>query len=223
MELIISQDKNNKADLCGHIPNFLSDTEIAEFYQIQTKQFRPAGTRYRGIDRTLRDCDRIGQCNVSEKLYQKIHKVVKLYNDKTYKFKLYSERPQHEFNFVRYKKKGQFFTTHRDCRPTLNMIKNRVSMRKISLSIQLSSPLEYGGGNLEVAETYSSPDILNHPQIEKLVDTMPQSDFRHRFKTIKNKGSLTIFTSFHLHESTPLEWGKRDVLVGFMRGESQVW
>ena len=46
---------------------------------------------------------------------------------------------------------------------------------------------------------------------------------RHRFKTMKKKGSLTIFTSFHLHESTPLLWGSRDVLVCFIHGESKVW
>ncbi len=223
MRLEISQDKNNPSDICGHIPNFLSNKEIDEFYRIQTKQFKPAGTRYRGIDLDLRDCDRIWQCDITQSLYEKIYKAVEFYNNKTYNFKLYHLRPQHEFNFIRYKKKGQFFTAHRDCRPTLDMIKNRVSMRKISLSIQLSSPLDYGGGNLEVAETYSRPDILSNPKFEGLISDMPQSEFRHKFKTMKDKGSLIIFTSFHLHESTPLEWGKRDVLVGFIRGESQVW
>ena len=218
MRLEISQDKNNPSDICGHIPNFLSNKEIDEFYRIQT-----AGTRYRGIDLDLRDCDRIWQCDITQSLYEKIYKAVEFYNNKTYNFKLYHLRPQHEFNFIRYKKKGQFFTAHRDCRPTLDMIRNRVSMRKISLSIQLSSPLDYGGGNLEVAETYSRPDILSNPKFEGLISDMPQSEFRHKFKTMKDKGSLIIFTSFHLHESTPLEWGKRDVLVGFIRGESQVW
>ena len=223
MKLEISQDKNNASDICGHIPNFLSSNEIEHFYQIQAKQFKPAGTRYRGVDLDLRDCDRIWQCDITDALYDKIYSAVQFYNDKTYKFKLYSHRKAHEFNFIRYKKKGQFFTAHRDCRPTLDMIKNRVSMRKISLSIQLSSPLDYGGGNLEVAETYSRPDILSNPKFEGLISDMPQSEFRHKFRTMKDKGSLIIFTSFHLHESTPLEWGKRDVLVGFIRGESQVW
>lgn len=224
MNLILSQDKNNLSDLCGHIENFLSDTEINDFYSHQTKEFKPAITRYRGLDKSIRDCDKLSGATIPKWLGEKLNQAISMYNDKTYQFDLYPiDSEHHEFNIVRYKKKGQFFTAHRDCRPTLDMIKNRVSMRKISLSIQLSSPLDYGGGNLEVAETYSRPDILSNPKFEGLISDMPQSEFRHKFKTMKDKGSLIIFTSFHLHESTPLEWGKRDVLVGFIRGESQVW
>ena len=35
---------------------------------------------------------------------------------------------------------------------------------------------------------------------------------------MRKKGSLTIFTSIHEHESKPLEWGKRDIVVDIMRG-----
>ena len=90
-------------------------------------------------------------------------------------------------------------------------------MRKISISVQLSDESEYGGGNLEIAESFTRKDLLAHN------DNLPKNNFRHRFKTMKKKGSLTIFTSFHLHESTPLLWGSRDVLVCFIHGESKVW
>ena len=44
-----------------------------------------------------------------------------------------------------------------------------------------------------------------------------REDFRHRFKTMKKeRKSYHIFTSIHEHESTPLEWGKRDIVVGFI-------
>ena len=89
MKLEISQDKNNASDICGHIPNFLSSNEIEHFYQIQTKQFKPAGTRYRGVDLDLRDCDRIWQCDITDALYDKIYSAVQFYNDKTYKFKIF--------------------------------------------------------------------------------------------------------------------------------------
>ena len=218
MKLEISQDKNNKADICGHVENFLTDEEINNFYSLQTKQFQPAQTRYRGIDKSIRDCDRIAHCNVPSWLYDKLREVINLYNSKTYNFKIWAEQEAHQFNIVRYKEKGQFFTVHRDCRPSLQHILFGKNMRKLSLSVQLTDSNEYGGGNLEVAESFTQVDILADTP-----NKMPENKFRHKFKTMRKKGSLTIFTSFHQHESTPLEWGKRDVLVGFISGEAQVW
>ena len=218
MKLTISQDKNNSADLCGHMEDFLSDSEIDSFYSYQTKPFKPAGTRYRGLDKSVRDCDKLGGATVPTWLRIKLGRAISFYNDVSYKFDLYPmDSTEHEFNIVRYKKKGQFFKPHRDCRPYLEHILERKSMRKISISVQLSDESEYGGGNLEIAESFTQRDLLSHS------DNLPKNNFRHRFKTMKKKGSLTIFTSFHLHESTPLLWGSRDVLVCFIHGESKVW
>ena len=215
MNLVLSQDKNNTSDLCGHIENFLSDNEIQDFYSHQTKQFQPAGTRYRGIDTSIRDCDKLSGARVPEWLRHKLQYAIDSYNDRTYKFDLYPIlSDNHEFNIVRYKKKGQFFTSHRDCRPYLNHIIKRRSMRKISISVQLSD--NYEGGDLEIAESFNQKDILGGQQT-------PPNQFRHNFKTMKKKGSLTVFTAFHMHESTPLKSGLRDVLVCFIRGESKVW
>ena len=215
MNLILSQDKNNLADLCGHIENFLSDKEIEDFYSHQTKPFKPAGTRYRGIDLSIRDCDKLSGATIPKWLGEKLSKAVNMYNDRTYKFDLYPiDSRHHEFNIVRYKKKGQFFQPHRDCRPHLTHLLIRRSMRKVSISVQLTDG--YTGGDLEIAESFQQKDILGQGQT-------PPSEFRHRFKTMKKKGSLTIFTAFHMHESKPLESGLRDVLVCFIRGESKVW
>ena len=220
MKLIISQDKNNTPDLCGHIENFLSDKEIDHFYSYQNKPFAPARTRYRGIDKSIRDCDKLEGAVVPSWLKEKLWSAICLYNERSYKFDLYPiESKHHEFNIIRYKKKGQFFTAHKDCRPSLEHIIFRRSMRKISISVQLTDETEYTGGDLLVAETYTRKDILGLGTESFL----PKSEFRHKFKTIKKKGSLTIFTGFHLHESTPLKSGARDVLVCFIRGESKVW
>ena len=97
----------------------------------------------------------------------------------------------------------------------LNHIYVRRSMRKISISVQLTDG--YTGGDLEVAESFNQRDILGNST------STPPNNFRHKFKTMKKKGSLTIFTAFHMHESKPLESGVRDVLVCFIRGESKVW
>ena len=215
MNLVLSQDKNNTADLCGHIENFLSDNEIQDFYSHQTKQFQTAGTRYRGIDKSIRDCDKLSGATVPEWLRYKLQYAIDSYNDRTYKFDLYPIlSDHHEFNIVRYKKKGQFFTAHRDCRPYLQHVMLRRSMRKVSISVQLTDG--YTGGDLEIAESFNQKDLLGGQQT-------PPNQFRHKFKTMKKKGSLTIFTAFHMHESKPLESGLRDVLVCFIRGESKVW
>lgn len=216
MNLVLSQDSNNPSDLCGHIENFLSDKEIADFYSHQTKSFIPAGTRYRGKNLKIRDCDKLSGATVPEWLRHKLGRAIDLYNNKTYKFDLYPIlSSKHEFNIVRYKKAGQHFTAHKDCRPFLEHIHRRRTMRKISISVQLTDG--YTGGDLEVAESFNQRDILGTST------KTPPNNFRHKFKTMKKKGSLTIFTAFHLHQSTPLKTGLRDVLVCFIRGESQVW
>ena len=215
MNLILSQDKNNLSDLCGHIDNFLSDREIEDFYSHQTKEFKPAITRYRGLDKSIRDCDKLSGATIPKWLGEKLWKAINMYNDKTYQFDLYPiDSEHHEFNVVRYKEKGQFFTAHRDCRPHLTHLLVRRSMRKVSISVQLTDG--YTGGDLEVAESFNQKDILGGQET-------PPSEFRHKFKTMKKKGSLTIFTAFHMHESKPLESGVRDVLVCFIRGESKIW
>jgi len=47
-----------------------------------------------------------------------------------------------------------------------------------------------------------------------------RESFRHSFPTMRKQGSITMFTSIHEHESTPIKEGMRDVIVVFMRGES---
>ena len=148
-------------------------------------------------------------------------KYVNLYNSKTYNFHLFDERKRHEINMVRYDEKGMFFRPHRDHRPSLEAMSSK-TVRKISLSIQLSHSEEYGGGDLEIVESYTVPDVYMDSNF--LPDSMKvRENFRHSFPTMRKKGSLTIFTSIHEHESTPLEWGKRDIVVGFMRGKGATY
>ena len=107
MNLILSQDKNNLSDLCGHIDNFLSDREIEDFYSHQTKEFKPAITRYRGLDKSIRDCDKLSGATIPKWLGEKLSEAISMYNDRTYKFDLYPiDSEHHEFNIVRYKEKG---------------------------------------------------------------------------------------------------------------------
>jgi len=68
------------------------------------------------------------------------------------------------------------------------------SRRKISISIQLSDPEEYEGGDLQFSY---KRDIVTAP---------------------KNKGSVVLFPSFFLHRIVPVTRGKRRCLVLWVSG-----
>ena len=71
---------------------------------------------------------------------------------------------------------------------------NRVSARKISMTIQLSDPSEYEGGDF---------------QFYRLTD-MPEE--------LKEKGTVLLFPSSHLHRVTPVTKGVRKSLVAWFDG-----
>lgn len=66
--------------------------------------------------------------------------------------------------------------------------------RKLSFSLQLTDPSEYEGG-----------DLLIHNGHEPIIAE-------------KEKGSITFFPSYTLHEVTPITRGVRKSLVGWVRG-----
>ena len=207
---------HEKHDIVGHIPDFLSDKEIEHLYEINKhKKAIQAGTRWSGYNSKIRKCKK--RSKIEFPFYDRLKKAVDLYNNNSYRFHLYDERKLHEINMVRYDEPGMHFRAHRDYRPGLKEIHTGMTTRKVSLSIQLNDSHEYEGGNLEIVESYTTPDTFldsNYP----LEFIKQRETFRHTFPTIRKKGSLTIFTSIHEHESTPLISGKRDVVVGFFRG-----
>lgn len=71
---------------------------------------------------------------------------------------------------------------------------NRVSARKISLTIQLSDPSEYEGGDFEFFTLRNMP------------------------KELKEKGTVLLFPSSHMHRVTPVTKGVRKSLVAWFDG-----
>lgn len=67
--------------------------------------------------------------------------------------------------------------------------------RKISLTLQLSSPSSYTGGDLELYGAGSHPTAAS-----------------------RNLGALTLFPSYILHRVTPVTKGKRVALVAWVSG-----
>lgn len=85
-------------------------------------------------------------------------------------------------------KKDDFFQWHMDFGPGEN------SRRKLSLTVQLSDPNTYEGGDLQF--------MIN----DKMVDAP------------RNKGAVVVFPSFVLHRVTPITSGCRRSIVGWISG-----
>lgn len=67
--------------------------------------------------------------------------------------------------------------------------------RKLSLVLQLTDPSQYDGGNLELL-TRGEPDVMR-----------------------KQRGLITLFPSWTLHQVTPVTRGSRQSLVAWISGE----
>ena len=82
---------------------------------------------------------------------------------------------------------GDEFSWHIDCGPKL-------PPRKLSVSVQLSDPADYEGGDLQL-------------RVSDSVDTAP-----------REKGTVCIFPSFVSHRVTPVTKGVRKALVAWVAG-----
>lgn len=83
---------------------------------------------------------------------------------------------------------GDHFNWHQD------FGRGEISDRKISLTVQLSDPDEYEGGDLEF--------MINHKVVQ-----VP-----------REKGTIIIFPSYILHRVTPITRGTRKSIVGWVAG-----
>ena len=86
--------------------------------------------------------------------------------------------------------KGQFYGAHMD----MGYRNPNNAIRKLSFTMQLTDPSEYEGGELLVTHG-SKPDVAR-----------------------KNRGSITFFPSYIMHEVTPVTKGIRKSLVAWIVG-----
>jgi PKHD-type hydroxylase len=84
---------------------------------------------------------------------------------------------------------GQFYKPHIDM---LYQAPNQ-GVRKLSFTLQLTDPKEYEGGDVIIKNGTDSP-------------------------IHKNKGTISFFPSYVLHEVTPITKGTRHALVGWITG-----
>jgi PKHD-type hydroxylase len=88
--------------------------------------------------------------------------------------------------FTQYKAPSGHYVKHVDCIPG--------ATRKLSLSLQLTDPKDYEGGDV-VFHYKNNPDVAP-----------------------KSKGTVIIFPSYVLHEVTPVTRGERYSLVAWITG-----
>jgi PKHD-type hydroxylase len=88
------------------------------------------------------------------------------------------------FQFTRYEV-GEYYGPHFDIGP------GKLTERKLSLTVQLSAPHEYTGGELIIYPEFVAP---------------------------KDQGTMTVFPSFMCHNVCPVTTGVRHSLVSWMAG-----
>lgn len=123
----------------------------------------------------------------TEWLYRKLVDAVNFMNDKYFGFHI--SHFIESLQFTNYREGKGFYKKHIDklCNHTI---------RKLSVSIQLSDPNEYEGGDLLLYE-----------------DEKPQ-------KMNREKGALIVFPSYVLHEVTKVTKGERNSLVAWVTGDN---
>ena len=171
------------------LPNTFCDYLVGLHDQMNTAR----GEYGDGVsDMSYRDSEILGLGHGTEE-NERIHDVLKNYvisaNSECFGFNL---NGLSEFQIARYGK-HQHYKMHQDMR-----ISGRASVRKLSLSVQLSDDEEYEGGDLVFADWIGSP---------------PQ-------EIIRQKGRIIVFPSFVPHEVKRVISGFRYSLVGWYEGSN---
>jgi len=136
-----------------------------------------------------------------DSLYQNIGKLIQDYNSNIWRFNLGSIINPFQYTEYHGSEEGKY-NWHIDLGK-----ENYASHRKLSISIQLSNPSEYEGGDLQIFNPILSNNINPSPE------TVP-------YQTIsKEQGSIAIFPSFLLHRVTPVTSGIRKSLVLWVGSE----
>lgn len=120
-------------------------------------------------------------------IYERLASLIKEANDVNWGFEINSIIDC--IQFTQYNEGGGHYDWHMDIGP------NELSLRKISLTIQMSEDSEYEGGELEFMKGGSTPE-----------------------KAPRGKGVVVVFPSYLLHRVTPVTKGTRMSMVLWVGG-----
>ena len=121
-----------------------------------------------------------------EWVYNKLHNMIVEANNTMWKLDL--STMNEEIQYTEYYEGGGHYDWHMDCGTAIQ------NQRKISVTVQLSSPDEYEGGDLEF-------------------------NIGRRLTAQRHQGDAVIFPSFYLHRVTPVTKGTRKSFVLWVGGE----
>jgi PKHD-type hydroxylase len=120
-------------------------------------------------------------------IYQRITDIVLTINSKFFNFDLFGISDA--LQFTTYKAPSGKYGKHMDRGYGL-------TIRKLSVSIQLTDPKKYEGGELKLYDGEDKNSLVMN----------------------KNQGALVVFPSYILHEVTPVTKGERNSLVTWVTG-----
>jgi len=115
-------------------------------------------------------------------VFERLRKAIREVNDTVYGFDVSEFREG--FQFTRYEV-GEHYGPHFDIGP------GKLAERKLSLTVQLSSPDDYTGGELIIYPEFLAP---------------------------RDQGTMTVFPSFMCHNVFPVKTGVRFSLVSWLAG-----
>jgi PKHD-type hydroxylase len=115
-------------------------------------------------------------------IFERLDKAIQETNDVVYGFAV--TQFKEGFQFTRYEA-GEYYGPHFDIGP------GKLTERKLSLTVQLSAPEDYTGGELMIYPEFVAP---------------------------KDQGMMTVFPSFMCHHVLPVTTGVRYSLVSWMAG-----
>lgn len=173
----------------------LIDTIVSYTNQIKLDQAQVGGENRGRVDKKIRN---VSHCWLPfdrfEWLYRLVETEIRDMNWINFKFKLDS---MEMIDFLEYHEgKDEHDDEHGHGKYTKHIDGSIHSTRKLTFSIQLSDPSEYEGGELLLwGENTDKPFVAN-----------------------KQKGSITFFPSYILHEVTPVTKGTRRSIVSWIHG-----
>jgi len=154
----------------------IGESKIPKFAPVVTKNNKPI--RYSTIAWLYPSDD-------MKWVYRRVADVITSLNNQYFKFDLFGLTEG--FQFTKYEAPGGFFGMHKDMHAGY-------SIRKLSMTLQLSDPEDYEGGELA---------LLQEAEI------LP-----------KEQGKMICFPSYHFHEVRPVTKGTRYSLVAWVTGKA---
>ena len=143
----------------------------------------------------LVNLQKIRDSNISWLAGEWIYKWIRPFVDEVNKEWKYDINFVDKFQFTIYKP-NQFYGWHPDYFP-----QKKSRDRKISLSVSLSDPKDYEGGDLEF-----------------IVEDVPERRHSIICKELRERGSIVLFPSFIIHKINPITSGTRYSLVVWHEG-----